>query len=398
MLEDTTKDQENLREQDHNSIEQSLDNFKLTIDKKTLVKSLYYVQSVVEKRNIIPILSHALLRSNNNSLEVVATDMDIVISSLATAKVIAEGEITVNAAMLYDIVRKLDDNEEILLEFDNIKSLLNIYSGHCYFRLPTLPVRDFPKIDDLDYQHNLTLNSITLKTLFDQCKFAMSTEETRYNLNGINLEYADKRIRLVATDGHRLSVATSHPIDNLPNFLPIIIPKKTVTEIRKIIDELSSDVNINISNNKIKFFSDNFSLTSKLVDATFPKYHSLMPTGNDKILEIPSKEFKTAIDRVATVTNEKFRGVNLIAQDGVLEIAATSDIGSGAKEQIKIKSNLENKFKVGFNARYILEAMNVICSEYIYFSFKDPFAPALITEIEENPESHFQYIIMPMRV
>ena len=373
----------------------STSKFEVSLKKKDFVRALSHVQSVVEKRNIIPILSNALFIAKQNQLEVIATDMDIVISEKISANIVSEGDITVSAGMIYEIIRKLDDDKEILLDFNNTKSVVGIYSGNCKFHLSTLPVKDFPKLDDLNYDSHLKIRADLFKLLLDQCKFAISNEETRYNLNGIYMQYCDSSIKLVATDGHRLSIATSTKIEGLQKFSPVIIPKKAVIEIRKIIDEVEGDINISISDNKVRFSNNNFALTSKLIDAKFPSYEALIPQNNEIILDISKKNFNVAVDRVSTITNEKFRGVRFVAEGNKLSISSSSETGGIAKEEIAIQNSHRDKFEIGFNARYILDVMSVIKGEDIQLTFKDPFAPAIL---QEKDNSNFQYIIMPMRV
>jgi DNA polymerase III subunit beta len=369
--------------------------FEISLKKRDFVRSLSHVQSVVERKNIIPILSHALISARKGQIELTATDMDIVISEKIPANIISEGEITVSAGMIYEIARKLDDDKEVLIKFDSTKSVASIYSGNCKFHLSTLSVKDFPKLDDLNYKCSFKIGVASFKLLLDQCKFAISADETRYNLNGIYMQHHDSCIRLVATDGHRLSVASSPVIEGLQEFTSVIIPKKTVLEIRKIIDEAEGDINISISDNKVKFYNNNFSLTSKLIDAKFPNYENLIPQNNDIVLEMSSKNFSVAVDRVSTITNEKFRGIELVVDGNVLAISSNSEIGGTAKEEIEIQNNHSSKLEVGFNARYVLEVMTVIKGEDVLLSFKDPFAPAII---KEKGNKNFQYIIMPMRV
>lgn len=370
--------------------------FEIQVDKKNFSKSLSHVHSVVERRNIIPIMANVLLEAKDSHVSLTTTDMDIIASEKIAAQVIEEGSITVNAAMLYDIVKKLDEHKPISIKLNQDNSTINILSAGCDFTLSTLPAKDFPNIDIDSYDNKFSMNAVDFNKLLDQCKFAISNDEIRYSINGIYLHCEDSCLKMVATDIYRLSIATSKKIESLSDFPGVIIPKKTVHEIRKITDELSEEISISVSENKINFSNENFSLTSKLVDAQFPNYQELIPKENNIVLTIDKNLLSSAIDRVSTVNNEKFRGVRLELEDNSLTLSSSSELGGYAKETIQVLSNTpDTSFEVGFNARYMLEVLNVLEGEEISFTFKDSMSPAVFKELDNK---NFQYIIMSMRV
>lgn len=366
----------------------------LEVEKNSLIKSLSRVCSIVERRNVIPILSNILLEAKDGKITIISTDMDIVVYESVKADISEPGIVTVGAHVLYDIIRKLNDDYPVILKFIKNSAALNIISGKSSFMLPTLPSDDFPKLHDDGYTHQFSLPASEFKKMIDQCKFAIAQEETRYNLNGAYLENDKGSIRLVSTDGHRLCLVNSEA-KNIESFKGILIPRKTVFETRKIIDECEGNLQISFSESRLKIIGNGFCIISKLIDAAFPDYSTLIPQGNELKITLNTKEFLKAVDRVATVTNDKFKGIKFVIKDNSLLMSASSDTVGGAKEEIAAESNSDKKIEIGFNSRYILDVMNVIAGDKVICSFKDPFAPVIITD---NSESTFQYIVMPMRV
>src|SRR5882757_7933560 len=275
---------------------------KLTIERAALLRALGHVQSVVERRNTIPILSNVLLRAEGSKLALSATDMDLEMVSSLAAQGSQAGATTVPAHTLYDIVRKLRDGAQIEFETTGEKGLMTLRSGRSTFTLSCLPPEDYPLMAGGDLAHNFLLSAGDLKRLIDRTRFAISTEETRYYLNGIYLHAAksDKldMLRAVATDGHRLA-RMEIPLPEGASGMPgVIVPRKTVTELRKLLDEMDQDVAVALSDTKIRFTFADTVLTSKLIDGTFPDYDRVIPTNNDRILEVSCKEFAEAVDRV----------------------------------------------------------------------------------------------------
>lgn len=366
----------------------------ITVEKASLIKSLSRVCSIVERRNVIPILANVLLEAKDGKLTLCSTDMDIVVYDSVEAKVLEAGALTVGAHVLYDIIRKLNDNFHVELKFVTTSSALNIVSGKSSFMLPTLPSTDFPRLNDEGYDCQLDLSAVEFKKMIDKCKFSIAQEETRYNLNGAYLEYDDGSIRLVSTDGHRLCLVKS-TIKGVKQFQGILIPRKTVFEARKIMDECQENIQILFSDSRIKILGAGFCIISKLIDAAFPDYNALIPQGNELKLMLDATEFLSAVDRVATVTNDKFKGIKFVIQDNSLLMSASSDTVGGAKEEIVANSNADKKIEIGFNSRYILDVMSVIEGDTVTCLFKDPFAPVII---EDESDKLFQYVVMPMRV
>jgi len=375
--------------------EEVLIGFSVNLNKVDFAVALSHVQAVVEKRNVLPILSNVLIETFDNKVKITATDMDIVVSEVVNASINKSGAITVDARMLYDIVRKLDDSSDVRIDFDQTKSRIAIISKNCSFSLSVLSASEFPKLDDEKYDHHFSIQAHELQRIIDECKFAISSEETRYNLNGIYMHVLNGRLRMVATDGHRLCCSDSVGGFDLPDFEGVIIPRKSIIEVGKIIDSLGGNIEVALSQNKVKFGNDSFVFVSKLISARFPDYLNLMPDDNQITIQISTKDFAKAVDRISVVTNEKFRGIKFELEDSRFVVSSRNDDGSFAKETLLIDCDKNLKFEIGFNARYIADVMSVIRGDKICLKFKDNFSPAVIVDMSNG---NFQYIIMPMRV
>ncbi|MGA8759203.1 MAG: DNA polymerase III subunit beta [Stellaceae bacterium] len=379
---------------------------KLTIERVALLKALGHVQSVVERRNTIPILSNVLLRADNDgpggTLALSATDMDLEIIEQVTARVERTGRTTAPAHTLYDIVRKLPDGAQIELDASGERNSMVLRCGRSTFTLACLPPEDYPIMAGGELPHNFTLTAAELKSLIDRTRFAISTEETRYYLNGIYL-HATKNdevpvIRAVATDGHRLARVEMVLPEGAAGIPGIIVPRKTVLEIRKLIDETDQEIQLSLSDTKIRFVTGEATLTSKLIDGTFPDYDRVIPTANDKILEVKCKDFSEAVDRVSTISTEKSRAVKLAiapgANGGSLSVSATSPENGTAIEELEVRY-LSEPLEIGFNSRYLLDIAGQIEGEGAQFVMSDSASPTIV---RDRADPSALYVLMPMRV
>ncbi len=379
------------------TISQSLE---VTVERSLLIKALGHAQSVVERRNTLPILSNIKIEAVRNTLSLTATDTDIEITEEIAASVTKQGAITVPAQTLYDIIRKLPDGAQIeLIGTDSAGGKLKINTASCNFSLASLPVNDFPVMDSGNMTHSFKLHPLELIALIDKTKFAISTEETRYYLNGIFLhtrenENGDIKLCTVATDGHRLAKVEIAAPEGAKNINGVIIPRKTIGEIRKLAEDCTSDIDISLSDSKISFVCGEAVLVSKLIDGTFPDYDKVIPSGNDKIAEIDANALARAVDRVSTISSEKTRAVKLTLETGKLTVSATSEENGAAKEELEIIYS-DNSFDIGFNSRYLLEMVSVLKGERIQIILKDGNSPALVRDCGD-PNSIF--VIMPMNI
>jgi DNA polymerase-3 subunit beta len=368
---------------------------KFTVDRNTLLKPLGHIYSVVERRNTIPILSNVLIESESSKVSFTATDMDIDIVEIVGCNVSNQGKVTLSAHTLYDIVRKMPDGSEIQIELDG--SNVKVSAGKSQFVLPTLPVDDYPIMTEVQNGNEFALESSDLASLIDNTKFAISSEETRYYLNGIFLHVPDTKsdkLRAVATDGHRLAQAEV-PIPNGAQNMPgVILPKKAVGELRKLIDGSEGIVKIIISSAKAKFIFSKSTLTTKLIDGSFPDYQRVIPKENLNKLVVLSSDFSKAIDRVSTVSMEKSRAVKLSLSNNLLLLKVNSHDLGNASEELDVKYTSE-PIDIGFNAKYLLDIAAQIQGQEIELSLSDSASPALITDPDQEGVI---FVLMPMRV
>jgi DNA polymerase-3 subunit beta len=370
---------------------------KLAIERAALLKSLGHVQSVVERRTTIPILSNVKLEAGEGGLALTATDLDLSVVERTEAEVARPGATTAPAHTLYDVVRKLPEGARVAIERGDAE--LTLRSGRATFDLPCLPADEFPAMGDEGLEHRFVMAASDLRKLIDRTRFAISTEETRYYLNGIYLHAqgdGERCLRGVATDGHRLArVETALP-EGAADMPGVIVPRKTITEVRKLIDELEGDaeVEIRLSSARIRFQIGPAVLRSRLIDGTFPDYERVIPTGNDKLLLAPTKELAAAIDRVATISTDRSRAIKLALADGRMTLSAVSPEAGRAVEELDVAYPSE-PLEIGFNARYMLDMSAQIEGEEIEVAIADAASPMLV---RDPKDSSTLYVLMPMRV
>jgi DNA polymerase-3 subunit beta len=371
---------------------------KATIERATLLRCLSHVQSVVERRNTIPILSNVLIEAGNDgTLRVMATDLDLqVVEHMAAVSVEAPGAITVSAHLLFDIARKLPDGSQV--SFQTADNRMVVKAGRSRFQLPTLPRDDFPVIVEGDLPTSFEVSAATLAQMIDRTRFAISTEETRYYLNGIFLHVADDELKAAATDGHRLARYTLARPDGAEGMPDVIVPRKCVAELRKLLEEsLDTNVQVDLSASKIRFSMGGASgvvLTSKLIDGTFPDYTRVIPTGNDKLLRLDPKSFFEAVDRVATIATEKTRAVKMTLDTDRVTLSVTSPDNGTAAEELPADYSATG-FEIGFNANYLKDILSQIEGDNVELHLADAGAPTLIRQSDKSPAL---YVLMPMRV
>jgi DNA polymerase III subunit beta len=374
---------------------------KATIERAKLLRCLSHVQSVVERRNTIPILSNVLIEAAaDGTVKVMATDLDLqVVESVDAASVETPGAITVQAHLLFDIARKLPDGSQVSLE--TAENRMAVKAGRSRFSLPTLPRDDFPVIVEGDLPTSFELPARVLAEMIDRTRFAISTEETRYYLNGIFLHVSDDDqpvLRAAATDGHRLARFTLPRPEGAEGMPDVIVPRKAVAELRKLLEEaLDGNVEIDLSASKIRFTlggEGGVMLTSKLIDGTFPDYSRVIPTGNDKLLKLDPKSFYEGVDRVATIATEKTRAVKMGLEQDKVTLSVTSPDNGTAAEEVPADYR-SDAFEIGFNANYLKDILHQIEGDTVELHLADPGAPTLI---RQNEKSQALYVLMPMRV
>ena len=366
---------------------------KATIERATLLKSLGHVQSVVERRNTIPILSNVLIEARDDgSIRLMATDLDLQVDESVPAQVAQAGATTVSAHTFFDIVRKLPEGSQVELSASEGK--MQVVAGRARFNLSTLPRDDFPVIAEGELPTRFELPAATLRQIIDKTKFAISSEDTRYYLMGIFLHVADDKLKAAATDGHRLARVTVDKPEGADGMPDVIIPKKCVVELRKLLDEVEGTAEVSLSPTKIRFGLGSAVLTSKLIDGTFPDYNRVIPTANDKLLKLDPKSFMAGVDRVATIASEKTRAVKMAVDRDKITLSVTSPENGLAVEEIAADYGSDN-IEIGFNARYLMDILAQIEGDTVEVHLADAAAPTLL---RENDKSNALYVLMPMRV
>jgi DNA polymerase-3 subunit beta len=371
---------------------------KFSMERSALLRAMSRAQSVVERRNTIPILANVLIEADGDQVSFRATDLDIEVIDRAPAMVTRAGATTVAAHTLHEIARKLPDGAMVELTDDGVSGRLEVRAGRSHFSLATLPREDFPMMASAEYQTSFRCPAATLRRLFDKANFAISTEETRYYLNGVYMHAAQGPdgpvLRCVATDGHRLARIDAALPDEAADMPGVIVPRKTVGELRKLLDNDQAEIAVSVSETKVRFATPEVTLTSKVIDGTFPDYARVIPLNNSKRLEVDAKEFKDAVDRVATVSSERSRAVKLALEEDRLVLSVNAPDSGTADEELAVAYG-DERLEIGFNAKYLQDIAGQVDRENAVFLFNSAGDPTLM---REGNDDSAVYVVMPMRV
>ncbi|MAW17431.1 MAG: DNA polymerase III subunit beta [Candidatus Pelagibacter sp. TMED272] len=367
------------------------------VKRDVLLKSLNFVQGVVEKKNTLPILSNVLLQLKENKLSLVATDLDIIFyDEIEVMKVIKEGSTTTSAAILYDILRKISSGSE--LNF-NLKSenKLSLKSENADFNLLCLPTDNFPTFSDEFEGSEIKFNSSKFLNLLNKTKISISNDDTRHYLNGIFLHLTEAHGRNfltgVATDSHRLS-SSSIEIESTDNFTSFILPRKTVFQLCSLLTETSDKLSLETSENKVKFSIGKMKLISKVIDGKFPDYKKVVPSNNKKALVVTSKDLINSIERVASVSLDRKEGLKLAISKESIQLSVNSANSGEGNEVIKASFNSDN-LNISFNSKYLIDIASEIEDKNLKMNLKDSVSPVLI---EDTSDKNSYYVIMPMKI
>ncbi len=371
---------------------------RLRIERGALLKSLSHVQNVVERRTTIPILAHVRLDAGEGELALTATDLDLALAIRDAAEVLRAGATTAPAHLLFELVRKLPEGATVELEQEPGGGMLAVRTGRFTSELPTLPVEEFPALGEEAFDVTFAIPAGDLARAIDKVRFAISTEETRYYLNGIHfhplLEGAASVLRAVATDGHRLA-RVEVPLPEGARAMPgIIVPRKAVAEMRKLLEECEEEVTIAVSPSRIRLDADGRVLISRLIDGQFPDYERVIPKQNDKIAHLATEDFARAVDRVSTIATERLRAVKLAFSSSTVIVSAVSAESGRASEEVDVEYEGE-PLEIGFNARYILDILGEIEGEQARMEMTMAAAPVLV---RDPGDPSVLYVLMPMRV
>ncbi|MDR2901842.1 MAG: DNA polymerase III subunit beta [Lactobacillales bacterium] len=369
---------------------------KFTIERGILLKGLSHIQSVVERRQTIPILSNVLIEAAGDTLSLRATDNEIEISEKIAAAVEKNGAITVPAHKLYDIVKRLPDGAQLSVSYSPETGQLSITSGRSKFALSCLPADGFPSMAHEEMPIAFDMETKQLLDLINKTSFAISMEETRYNLNGIYLHEkkgAATTLTAVATDGHRLACAHVPLPEGAAGMPGVIIPRKTIAEISKLGAELDGSVSVSLSESQVRFKLADVVLSSRLIDGTYPEYERVIPADNDKVLEADSAVLANVIERVSVVS-EKSRGIKLSLSPNLLKVFAVS-VDEGSAEDEMDAAYASDPVEIGFNFRYLLDVLAQVKGGTAKITLNDSVSPVII---QDPKDANSLYVLMPMRV
>ena len=370
---------------------------QFVVKRDILLKSLNFVQGIVEKKNTLPILSNVLLQLKDKKLSIVATDLDIIFyDEISDVKVITEGSTTTSAAVLYDILRKISLNSELNFDLKS-ENKLSLKSDNSDFNLLCLPTDNFPTFSDEFDDQEIPLNNSKFLKLLNKTRISISNDDTRHYLNGVYFHITEDHGRNfltgVATDSHRLS-SSSLEIDTVNDFKSLILPRKTVYQLCSLLSEISEKLIMQVGENKIKFKIGNMKLISKVIDGKFPDYKKVVPTSNDKSLIVASKEFINSIERVTSVSLDRKEGVKLIINKENIQLSVNSANSGEGNEKIKAQFNSDS-LNISFNSKYLIDIASEVEDKNLKMNFKDSISPVLI---EDFSDKNSYYVIMPMKI
>ncbi len=370
---------------------------QFVVKRDILLKSLSYVQGVVEKKNTLPILSNVLLQLKDKKLSIIATDLDIIFyDEIYDVEIVKEGSTTTSAAILYDILRKISSNSKLNFDLKS-ENKLSLKSENADFNLLCLPTDNFPTFADEFEGAGIPLEKNRFLKLLNKTKISISNDDTRHYLNGIFLHITEAHGRNfltgVATDSHRLS-SSSLEIDNTTNFTSLILPRKTVFQLCSLLSESTEKLSMQTSDNKIKFTLGNVKLISKVIDGKFPDYKQVVPSSNDKVLVVSSKDFINSIERVASVSLDRKEGVKLTISKDNIQLSVNSANSGEGNEKIKASFSSEN-LNISFNSKYLIDIASEIEDKNLKINLKDSVSPVLV---EDNSDKNSYYVIMPMKI
>lgn len=378
-----------------NTTESIHEHLHLVVEKNTLLTALAHCQGVVERRNTVPILAHVLLEAQGSTLKITATDLEMAFIETLPAHVTAPGSTTVSAQRLFEVVRKLPEGSEIELKTTEDGASLQLRSARSNYSFSCLPVIDFPPMATENLPCTFKIHAGELSRLIDKTRFSMATEETRYYLNGIYFHKSpDGFLRAVATDGLRLAQAQVELPPEASSMPQVIVSRKTIHEIRKLIDEVAEEVTVSLSENKIQFSVGTSFLISRLIEGKFPEYEKVIPLSNDKILEVDVKIFSDAVDRIAIMSTDKLRPVKINVAGTTMTLSAHSTDTGSAIEELEVGYAGE-PVDFGFNARYILDVTQQIASQTLHFLIGDETEAIIAKDASDDSAL---YVLMPMRV
>jgi DNA polymerase III subunit beta len=365
---------------------------RFAVPREVLLKPLQQVIGVVEKRQTMPILANILIQVKAGEVLLTTSDMEVEMQGRMAAPNSEDGEITVPGRKFFDIVRALPDGTQIDMKL--AKEKVTLSAGRSRYTLATLSAADFPPVDTGEIQHRSTVAGAALKELIDRTGFAMAVQDVRYYLNGLLLELRGSNLRAVATDGHRLALCDSSVDPGTTAERQVIVPRKGVLELAKLIGGGEEAVELEFSRNHLRARVGNAVMTTKLIDGRFPDYDAVIPIGADKTSLLSKEELKSALQRAAILSNEKYRGVRVEMNPGVLKLVATNAEQDEAVEEIAAECTVSN-LGIGFNVNYLLDAVNALEGSEVLLCLRDSGSSGLV---RGKDNARIRHVVMPLRL
>jgi len=365
---------------------------KFSIQREVFLQPLSQVVGVVERRQTLPVLANFLITAQGKRVSITGTDMEVELIASVKTDVSGDGETTVPARKLVDIVRMLPDGADISVSLAGDK--LTVSSSRSRFTLSTLPATEFPATDQVETLETVNIQELNLKRLLDKTSFAMANQDVRYYLNGLLFEFLDGGLKTVATDGHRLAVCDFEGDLGVANNRQLIVPRKGVLELSRMLSDSDNQVELALGKNHIRLVKGSTIFTSKLIDGRFPDYEAVIPVGTDRHINVDRNSFTHALQRAAILSNEKYRGVRLEAAGNVIKIIAHNPQHEEAVEELEAEMNFD-QLAIGFNVTYLLEALTALDSEAVVLEMKDANSSCLISMPDNATERH---VVMPLKL
>lgn len=365
---------------------------RFSLSREVLLKPLQQVVNVVERRQTLPVLANLLVNVQGGRVSMTGTDLEVEMVANAAVEDAQDGETTIPARKLFEIVRALPDGSQVTLTQGNDK--VSVQAGRSRFTLATLPGNDFPSVEDLELVERVRVPEATLKELIERTAFAMAQQDVRYYLNGLLLDLRDSLLRCVATDGHRLALCEAELPEPVQTRKQIILPRKGVLELQRLLEGGDREVELEVGRNHLRMRRDDVTFTSKLIDGRFPDYDAVIPIGADKAVNVDREILRAALQRAAILSNEKYRGVKLEFSPGQLRIVAHNPEQEEAQEEIEVETEIDG-LGIGFNVTYLMEALSALREETITINLRDANSSALVREASNERSRH---VVMPLRL
>ncbi|MEO5963458.1 MAG: DNA polymerase III subunit beta [Thermomonas sp.] len=365
---------------------------RFSLQREVLLKPLAQVVNVVERRQTLPVLANLLVRVRAGELSLTGTDLEVEMIARTTVDDAQDGEITIPARKLFEIVRALPDGSKVTISQSGDK--VTVQAGRSRFSLASLPANDFPSVDEAEATERVNVPEAALKELIERTAFAMAQQDVRYYLNGLLFDLRDSVLRCVATDGHRLALCEATLEDASASKRQIIVPRKGVQELQRLLEGGDRSLELELGRNHIRVKRDDVTFTSKLIDGKFPDYEAVIPIGADREVKIEREVFRAALQRASILSNEKYRGVRVEVSPGQLKISAHNPEQEEAQEEIEADTHVDG-LAIGFNVNYLLDALTALRDEHVVLLLRDANSSALLTGAESV---HCRHVVMPLRL